>query len=67
VTGECFSVGGGHYARVGLEVTEGLVDRDATIETIAARAAEILDSPATPITITVSDNMRRMFEGFRPA
>jgi NAD(P)-dependent dehydrogenase (short-subunit alcohol dehydrogenase family) len=66
VSGECFSVGGGHYARVGLEVTEGLVDRDATVETIAAGAAAILDSPATPITTTVSDNMRRMFEGFRP-
>jgi NAD(P)-dependent dehydrogenase (short-subunit alcohol dehydrogenase family) len=66
VSGECFSVGGGHYARVGLEVTEGLVDRDATIETIAAGAATILESPATPITTTVSDNMRRMFEGFRP-
>jgi NAD(P)-dependent dehydrogenase (short-subunit alcohol dehydrogenase family) len=66
VSGECFSVGGGHYARVGLEVTEGLVDRDATIESIAAGAAAILDSPATPITTTVSDNMRRMFEGFRP-
>jgi NAD(P)-dependent dehydrogenase (short-subunit alcohol dehydrogenase family) len=67
VSGECFSVGGGHYARVGLEVTEGLVDRDATVETIAAGAAAILDSPATPITTTVSDNMRRMFEGFRPS
>jgi NAD(P)-dependent dehydrogenase (short-subunit alcohol dehydrogenase family) len=67
VSGECFSVGGGHYARVGLEVTEGLVDRDATIETIAAGASAILDSPATPITTTVSDNMRRMFEGFRPS
>jgi NAD(P)-dependent dehydrogenase (short-subunit alcohol dehydrogenase family) len=66
VSGECFSVGGGHYARVGLEVTEGLVDRDATIDTIAADATAILDSPATPITTTVSDNMRRMFEGFRP-
>ncbi|HEU5309161.1 MAG TPA: SDR family NAD(P)-dependent oxidoreductase [Acidimicrobiia bacterium] len=67
VSGECFSVGGGHYARVGLEVTEGLVNRDATVETIAAGAAAILDSPATPITTTVSDNMRRMFEGFRPS
>jgi NAD(P)-dependent dehydrogenase (short-subunit alcohol dehydrogenase family) len=66
VSGECFSVGGGHYARVGLEVTEGLVDRDATIDSIAANASAILDSPATPITTTVSDNMRRMFEGFRP-
>jgi hypothetical protein len=67
VSGECFSVGGGHYARVGLEVTDGLVDRDATIDTIAADASLILDSPATPITTTVSDNMRRMFEGFRPS
>jgi hypothetical protein len=66
VSGECFSVGGGHYARVGLEVTDGLVDRDATIDTIAANASAILDSPATPITTTVSDNMRRMFEGFSP-
>jgi NAD(P)-dependent dehydrogenase (short-subunit alcohol dehydrogenase family) len=67
VSGECFSVGGGHYARVGLEVTDGLVDRDATIDTIAANASAILDSPATSITATVSDNMRRMFEGFRPS
>jgi NAD(P)-dependent dehydrogenase (short-subunit alcohol dehydrogenase family) len=67
VSGECFSVGGGHYARVGLEVTDGLVDRDATIDTVDANASAILDSPATPITTTVSDNMRRMFEGFRPS
>jgi NAD(P)-dependent dehydrogenase (short-subunit alcohol dehydrogenase family) len=66
VSGDCFSVGGGHYARVGLEVTDGLVDRDATIETIAERALEILDSPATPITTTISNTMRRMFEGFEP-
>jgi NAD(P)-dependent dehydrogenase (short-subunit alcohol dehydrogenase family) len=66
VTGECFSVGAGHYARVGLEVTEGLTDREATVESIAAAAAVILDSPTTPITPSVSDNMRRMFEGFRP-
>src|SRR5947209_6909096 len=31
VSGECFSVGGGHYARVGLEVTDGLFDRHASI------------------------------------
>jgi len=66
VSGECFSAGGGHYARVGLEVTEGLVDRHPTIETIAAEMSTILDSPASPITTTVSDNMRRMFAGFRP-
>jgi NAD(P)-dependent dehydrogenase (short-subunit alcohol dehydrogenase family) len=67
VSGECFSVGGGHYARVGLEMTRGLLDRDATIERIAAGAAEILDSPATPITgAQGSEAMRRMFEGFVP-
>ena len=68
VTGECFSVGGGHYARVGLEVTDGLVDRDATIEThrrrrvgdprLAGDADQRRRGPTA---------MRRMFEGFRPA
>jgi NAD(P)-dependent dehydrogenase (short-subunit alcohol dehydrogenase family) len=68
VTGECFSVGGGHYARVVLEITDGLVDRDATIERIAAGASEILDSTRTPVGgAQGSAAMRRMFEGFRPA
>jgi NAD(P)-dependent dehydrogenase (short-subunit alcohol dehydrogenase family) len=68
VTGECFSAGGGHYARVSLEIAHGLVDRDATVETIAAGAAEILDSPRTPVGgAQGSAAMRRMFEGFRPA
>ena len=68
VTGECFSVGGGHYARVGLEIAHGLVDRDATIERIAAGAGEILDSERTPVGgAQGSAAMRRMFEGFRPA
>jgi NAD(P)-dependent dehydrogenase (short-subunit alcohol dehydrogenase family) len=68
VTGECFSVGGGHYARVVLEITDGLVDRDATIERIAACASDILDSTRTPVGgAQGSAAMRRMFEGFRPA
>jgi NAD(P)-dependent dehydrogenase (short-subunit alcohol dehydrogenase family) len=68
VTGECFSVGGGHYAKVSLEIAHGLVDRDATIERIAAGAPEILDSPRTPIGgAQGSAAMRRMFDGFRPA
>jgi NAD(P)-dependent dehydrogenase (short-subunit alcohol dehydrogenase family) len=68
VSGECFSVGGGHYAKVSLELAHGLVDRDATIERIAAGAAEILDSPRTPLGgAQGSAAMRRMFEGFRPA
>jgi NAD(P)-dependent dehydrogenase (short-subunit alcohol dehydrogenase family) len=68
VSGEIFSVGGGHYARVNLTITEGLVDRDATIESIAANASTILDSPSGPIGgAQGSSAMRRMFEGFRPA
>jgi NAD(P)-dependent dehydrogenase (short-subunit alcohol dehydrogenase family) len=67
VSGECFSVGGGHYARVSLTITDGLVDRDATIERIAANASTILDSPGGPIGgAQGSSAMRRMFEGFRP-
>jgi len=68
VTGECFSVGGGHYASVSLEITHGLVDRDATIERIAAGMSEILDSPRAPVAgAQGSSAMRRMFDGFRPA
>ncbi len=68
VTGECFSVGGGHYARVQLTVTDGLVDRDASVESIAANASTILDSAASPVGgAQGSTAMRRMFEGFRPS
>ena len=67
LSGECFSVGGGHYARVNLTITDGLVDRDATIERIAANASTILDSRSGPIGgAQGSSAMRRMFEGFRP-
>jgi NAD(P)-dependent dehydrogenase (short-subunit alcohol dehydrogenase family) len=67
VSGETFSVGGGHYARVLLALAHGLVDRDATIEAIAAGADEIMESPTTPIAgAQASTAMRRMFEGFSP-
>jgi len=67
LSGECFSVGGGHYARVGLTITDGLVDRDATIERIAANLSTILDSPSGPIGgAQGSSAMRRMFAGFHP-
>jgi NAD(P)-dependent dehydrogenase (short-subunit alcohol dehydrogenase family) len=49
LTGEWFTVGGGHVARVGLTVTEGYLDRDATIDTIAAHVDEIMESPASPL------------------
>jgi NAD(P)-dependent dehydrogenase (short-subunit alcohol dehydrogenase family) len=68
LSGECFSVGGGHYARVQLTITDGYVDRDASVESIAANASTILDSPVSPIGgAQGSAAMRRMFEGFRPS
>jgi hypothetical protein len=61
-------VGGGHFAKGSIELARGLVDRDATIERIAAGATEILDSARTPVGgAQGSAAMRRMFEGFRPA
>ena len=49
LTGEWFTVGGGHIARVGITVTEGYLDRDATIDSIATHADEIMQSPTSPL------------------
>ena len=49
LSGECLDVGGGHFARVGLVTNEGILDRDATMETLAARADELLGGPTTPM------------------
>jgi NAD(P)-dependent dehydrogenase (short-subunit alcohol dehydrogenase family) len=67
VTGECFSVGAGHFARVVVELTEGWTDRGATVESVAAHAHEILDGPATLVTPFASDAVRRMFAGYDAA
>lgn len=63
-TGECFSVGAGHVARVSLAVNAGFVDRDATIESIAANADAILAGPTTEITASSASMMAAMFGGF---
>ena len=63
-TGECFSVGAGHVARVSLAVNAGYVDRDATIESIAANADAILGGPTTEITSTSASMMAAMMGGF---
>jgi len=65
VTGECFSVGAGHVARVSLAVNDGYLDRDATIESIAAHLDEVMAGPTQEVTPTSSPVMARMFEGFR--
>ena len=49
LSGECLDVGGGHFARVGLVTNDGIVDRDATIDTLAARADELTGGPTTPM------------------
>ena len=49
LSGECLDVGGGHFARLGLVSNEGILDRDATIETLAARVDELTGGVTTPI------------------
>ena len=51
LTGEWFTVGGGHFARVGLTDHRGFLDRDATIDSIAAHVDEIMLSASTPLGI----------------
>jgi NAD(P)-dependent dehydrogenase (short-subunit alcohol dehydrogenase family) len=65
VSGECFSVGGGHVARVSLVVNEGYVDRDATIESFAAHFEEVMGGPTTEVSPSASPVMARMLGGFR--
>ena len=49
LTGEWFTVGGGHVARVGITVTEGYLDRDATIDSIATHVDDIMESPTSSL------------------
>jgi hypothetical protein len=63
-TGECFTTGGGHVARVRLEVVEGFVDREPTIESVAAHAEEILEGPTSTVTPVSSRSFMKMFEGY---
>ena len=64
VSGECFSVGGGHVARVSLAVNEGYLDRDATIESIADHLDQVMSGPTTEVTPSASPVMRSMLQGF---
>ena len=64
MSGECFSVGGGHVARVSLAVNEGYLDRDATIESIADHLDEVLSGPDHRGHPAASPVMRSMLQGF---
>jgi NAD(P)-dependent dehydrogenase (short-subunit alcohol dehydrogenase family) len=62
--GECFTVGAGHLAKVTIQVTEGYVDREPTIESYAEHAAEIREGATSEITPISSRSFARMFEGY---
>ena len=62
--GECFSVGAGHVARVSIVTTDGFIDRDPTIESLAENADEILHGPTSEVTAFKSNTFARMFQGY---
>jgi NAD(P)-dependent dehydrogenase (short-subunit alcohol dehydrogenase family) len=62
--GELFSVGAGHFARVSLMIHEGFVDREPTIESVAANAAAICGGPAGEIGRPGPSAMDAMLRGF---
>ena len=63
LSGECLTVGGGHFARVGLVINDGVLDRDATIETLAERADELIGGPTTPLESS-GGGMAAMFRDY---
>jgi len=65
VSGECFSVGGGHVARVSLAINEGYLDRDATPESIADHLDAVMGGRTTEVTPAASPVMGAMMGGFR--
>ena len=62
--GECFTVGGGHLAKVTIQVTDGYTDREPTIESYAAHVEEIREGATSEITPISSRSFVRMFEGY---
>jgi NAD(P)-dependent dehydrogenase (short-subunit alcohol dehydrogenase family) len=62
--GECFTVGAGHVARVSLVAVDGFVDRDITIDSVAAHSGEIMDGPTSEVTAIRSSAFARMFENY---
>jgi NAD(P)-dependent dehydrogenase (short-subunit alcohol dehydrogenase family) len=64
VSGEIFSVGAGHVARIGLDLTDGIIDREATPDTIAERIEEICAGPFHPMNLGGRSALPRMMGGF---
>lgn len=64
LSGECLSVGGGHFALVELVMHEGLVDREPTIESVAAGIDAIVGGESSPIVGGGAPALRHMLDGF---
>jgi NAD(P)-dependent dehydrogenase (short-subunit alcohol dehydrogenase family) len=62
--GECFTVGAGHVARVSIVVTDGFIDRELTIDSLAEHADEVMQGPTSEITPFTSNTFARMFDGY---
>jgi NAD(P)-dependent dehydrogenase (short-subunit alcohol dehydrogenase family) len=62
--GECFTVGAGHVARVSIVATEGFVDRELSIDSVAEHADEIMHGPTSEVTAFRSNAFGRMFERY---
>ena len=62
--GECFTVGAGHVGLVKLVTTEGFIDRDITIDSVAEHADQIMNGPVSDVTAISSAAFARMFEGY---
>jgi NAD(P)-dependent dehydrogenase (short-subunit alcohol dehydrogenase family) len=64
VSGEILSVGAGHVARVGLDLTDGFVDREATASEIAERITDICTGPAKAMNLGGRSVLPTMMRGF---
>ena len=56
--------GGTRLGRVSLQVNEGFIDREPTIESYAAAADDIMTGTTTEVTPISSRSFARMFEGY---
>ncbi len=64
--GEWFTVGAGHVARVGLTITDGVIDRSAEPETIGIDLAAILNGERHALDLHSPGPMPAMMHGFGP-
>ncbi len=64
-SGEVFSVGGGYVARFFVGLTEGIFDRDLTVEAVRDRFDEIRDPAGYVIPEGTQDELKKILELFQ--